>query len=69
MHNVSNIVKTLPLAVDDLSDLVKIVFVGANPPNRVYLRRICGVSRKKVKEALLWLKENNHMYRAVPSEY
>lgn len=67
MQNVPNIVKSLPLDVDDLCDILKIIFVGAKIPNRVELRRICGVNREKVHNALIWLKNNNHMYREIPS--
>lgn len=67
MQNVPNIVKSLPLDVDDLCDILKIIFVGAKIPNRVELRRICGVNREKVHSALIWLKNNNHMYRDIPS--
>ncbi|CAF3794588.1 unnamed protein product [Rotaria socialis] len=37
MHNMSNIVTSLPLDVEDLCDTLKIVFVGADIPNRVEL--------------------------------
>ena len=63
-----NIVTSLPLDVDELCDTLKIVFVGAHTPNRVQLRRICGVSRQKVRDALLWLKIHNHLYRMIPSK-
>jgi hypothetical protein len=69
MHNMPNIVTSLPLDVDDLADTLKIVFVGAHTPNRVQLRRVCGVSRQKIRNALLWLKAHNHMYRMIPSEF
>jgi len=68
MQNVPNIVKTLPFDVEDLCDTLKIIFVGARIPTRVELRRVCGVSRKKVHDALLWLKKNNYMYRNIPSK-
>lgn len=68
MQNVPNIVKSLPLDVDDLCDTLKIVFVGARIPNRVEFRRVCGVSRQKVHDALLWLKNNNYMYQNIPSK-
>ena len=64
-----NIVTSLPLDVDDLCDTLKIVFVGACTPNRVELRKICGVSRQKVRNALLWLKNHNYMYRMIPSKF
>lgn len=69
MHNMSNIVTSLPLDVEDLCDTLKVIFVGANIPNRVELRRICGVSRKKIRDALLWLKCHNYMYRMIPSKF
>ena len=62
MQNVPNIVKTLPFDVEDLCDTLKIIFVGARIPTRVELRR------KKVHDALLWLKKNNYMYRNIPSK-
>lgn len=67
MHDVPNIVESLPLDVDDLSDTLKIIFVGAQIPDRVQLRKICNVSREKIRNALLWLKNYNHMYRTIPS--
>jgi hypothetical protein len=68
MHNMPNIVTSLPLDVEDLCDTLKIVFVGARTPNRIELRKICGVSRQKIRNALLWLKKHNYMYRMIPSK-
>lgn len=68
MHNMPNIVTSLPLDVEDLCDTLKIVFVGAHIPSRVELRRVCGVSRQRIRDALLWLKNNNYMYRTIPSK-
>ena len=68
MHDMPNIVTSLPLNVDDLCDTLKIVFVGAHVPSRIELRRVCGVNRQKIHDALLWLKKHNHMYRMIPSE-
>ncbi|CAF4095943.1 unnamed protein product [Rotaria magnacalcarata] len=62
----SNIVISLPLDIEDLCDTLKIVFVGADIPNRVELRKICGVSKRKVYNALVWLKNHNSMYRMIP---
>lgn len=63
-----NIVDSLPLDVEDLCETLKIVFVGARIPNRVELRRVCGVSRQRIRDALSWLKNNNNMYRTIPSK-
>ncbi|CAF4230958.1 unnamed protein product, partial [Adineta steineri] len=66
MHNMPNIVTSLPLDVEDLSDTLKIIFIGAHTPDRVQLRRICGVRRQKIRNALIWLKNHNYMYRMIP---
>jgi hypothetical protein len=68
MQNMPNIVTSLPLNVDDLCDTLKIIFVGAHLPNRGQLRKVCGVSRQKVRDALLWLKDHNYLYRMIPSK-
>ena len=68
MHNMPNIVTSLPLDVEELSDTLKIVFVDAQTPNRVQLRKVCGVSRQRIRNALLWLKSHNYMYRMIPSK-
>jgi hypothetical protein len=68
MHNMANIVTSLPLDVEDLADTLKIVFIGSYTPDRVQLRRVCGVSRQKVRNALLWLKSHNYLYRMIPSK-
>ncbi len=69
MHNMPNIVESLPLDIEDLCDTLKIVFVGAHAPSRIDLRRVCGVSRQKVRHALLWLKRHNYMYRTISSKF
>ncbi|CAF1554051.1 unnamed protein product, partial [Adineta steineri] len=66
MHNMPNIVTSLPLDAEDLSDTLKIVFIGAHTPDRVQLRRICGVRRQNIRNALIWLKNHNYMYRMIP---
>ncbi|CAF0766459.1 unnamed protein product [Adineta steineri] len=40
MHDMPNIVTSLPLNVDDLCDTLKIVFIGAHVPSRIELRRL-----------------------------
>ena len=52
MQNMPNIVASLPLNVDELCDTLKIIFIGAHIPNREHLRKVCGVSRQKVRNAL-----------------
>ncbi|CAF4407526.1 unnamed protein product [Rotaria socialis] len=39
LQNVPNIVSSLPLTLDDLCDIVKVVFVGAQRPERLHLKK------------------------------
>jgi hypothetical protein len=68
MQNIPNIVSSLPLGVDDLCDTIKIIFIGAHKPDRQQLRKICGVKKQKVRDALLWLKKHNYLYRKILSK-
>lgn len=65
LQNVPNIVNSLPLTLDDLCDTLKVIFVGARPPERVHLKKILTVRKKKIVEALYWLKKHNVLYRNV----
>ena len=57
LQNVPNIVNSLPLILDDLCDTVKVIFVGAQHPERIYLKRILTVRKKKIVQTLHWLKK------------
>ena len=65
LQNIPNIANSLPLTLDDLCDTLKVIFVGANPPTRIHLRKVLTVRKRKVAEALQWLKKNNVLYRDV----
>ncbi|CAF4778660.1 unnamed protein product [Rotaria sp. Silwood1] len=65
LQSLPNIVNCLPLKLDDLCDTLKVIFVGAHPPERVHLKKILTVRKKKVTEALHWLKKNNILYQNV----
>lgn len=64
-QDVVNIATTLPLELDDLCDSLKVIFVGPRTPQRNQLKNILTVRKKKVFEALQWLKQNNPLYRNV----
>jgi len=64
-QNIPNIVTSLPLALDDLCDTLKVIFVGARPPERIHLRKILTVRKKKITQALYWLKQHNILYRNI----
>jgi hypothetical protein len=65
LQNVPNIVNSLPLTLDDLCDTLKVIFVGARPPERIHLRKILTVRKKKIIQALQWLKKHNVLYRNI----
>ena len=62
LQNIPNIANSLPLTLNDLCDTLKVIFVGANPPKRIHLRKVLTVRKTKVAEASHWLKRNNVLY-------
>ena len=65
LQNLPNIVNSLPLALDDLCDTVKVIFIGVRPPDRIQLKKVLTVRKKKIIEALRWLKKYNILYQNV----
>ena len=65
LQNVPSIVNSLPLTLDDLCDTVKVIFVGAQRPERIHLKKILTVRKKKIVQALHWLKKYNLLYQSV----
>ncbi|CAF2866381.1 unnamed protein product [Rotaria sp. Silwood2] len=65
LQNVPNIVNSLPLKLDDLCDTLKVIFVGARPPERIHLKKVLTVRKKKIIQALHWLKKYNVLYQNV----
>ena len=65
LQNLSSVATSLPLALDDLCETLKVIFVGSQPPKRLQLRRVLTVRKKKVMEALNWLKKYNPLYRDI----
>ena len=58
--------RALPCDVDDLTDVIKVVFVGSKPPTRRQLHNVLYVRRKKVVDALKWLKLHHPQYSNIP---
>ena len=52
LQNVPNIVNSLPLTLTDLCDTLKVIFIGPRPPDRLHLRKVLTVRKKKIIEAL-----------------
>ena len=64
-QDLSNIATSLPLSPNELSESIKIIFIGSSMPSRHHLRKILSVRRQRVFDALVWLKENNVLYSHV----
>lgn len=65
LQNIPNIATSLPLALDDLCDTLKVIFVGARLSSRIHLKKILTVRKKRIVDALNWLKRHNALYRNV----
>jgi len=65
LQNVPNIVNSLPLTLDDLCDTLKVIFIGARPPDRIHLKKVLTVRKTKIIQALQWLKKYNVLYQNV----
>ena len=65
LQNVPNIVDSLPLTLDDLCDTLKVIFIGARPPDRIHLKVVLTMRKKRIIQALQWLKKHNILYQKV----
>ncbi|CAF1560223.1 unnamed protein product, partial [Rotaria sordida] len=65
LQNVPNIVNSLPLTLADLSDTLKVIFIGARPPDRLHLKKVLTVRKKRIIQALQWLKKYNILYQNI----
>lgn len=65
LQNIPNVASSLPLKPEDLSETLKVIFVGAYPPKRIELRKVLTVRKKRVVDALIWLKKYNILYQNI----
>ncbi|CAF4042080.1 unnamed protein product [Rotaria sordida] len=65
LQNVPNIVNSLPLTLVDLCDTLKVIFIGARPSDRLHLKKVLTVRKKKIIQALQWLKKYNALYQNI----
>lgn len=64
----SAIAKILPPPLDDISTPMCVIFVGSTPPSDEWLRekaKPLAVRREKVRDALMWLKLHNPLYKDI----
>ena len=64
-QNISDIVKTLPLSLNGLVDIIKVIFVGRTCPKRDQLQSILTVRREILRKARHWLHRNNNLYKDI----
>ena len=67
-QNPSQLATVLPPALEDIITPICVVFVGAEPPSKEWLRTKAKpliVRRERVRRALEWLKRNNTLYEDV----
>lgn len=58
----------LPSSLESVSSLMCVVFVGSKAPTKEWLKtkaKPLVVRREKVRKALLWLRQNNDLYRDI----
>jgi hypothetical protein len=68
----SAISKILPPSIDEISTPICVIFVGSSPPTNEWLREKAKpliVRREKVRNALIWLKTHNHLYKDIVINY
>ncbi|CAF1608295.1 unnamed protein product, partial [Adineta ricciae] len=64
-QNVVNIAESLPLTLDQLCESLKIIFIGTQLPEKIRVKSILTVRKKKILNALQWLRQNNPLYRNI----
>ncbi|CAF1541738.1 unnamed protein product, partial [Rotaria sp. Silwood1] len=64
-QNISDIARCLPLSLNTLPEIIKIIFVGRTFPKKDRIRSILTVRRDIVRKALIWLSKNNILYKDV----
>ena len=62
----------LPRSVDDIVRYMCVVFVGSNRPTQEWLKekaKPLSVRRERIKRALIWLRDNNDLYKDIKINY
>ena len=64
----SAIANILPPPIDEISTPICVIFVGSSPPTDEWLQKKAkplAVRREKVRDALIWLKAHNKLYKDI----
>ena len=65
VNDVVGVSRVLPLSINDVAEQICVIWVGLNTPKLKDISRLMSVSRSHVSQALLWLKENNLLYKDI----
>ncbi len=64
-NDVVGVSRILPPSIDDVVEQIRVIWVGPNTPKPKDISMLMSVSRRRVCRALLWLKENNPLYKDI----
>ncbi len=68
-QDTQSLVSCLPLDIDILPDIIKVVFIGNRKPSKRQLKKVLQVRRKKVMDALKCLKEIHELYKDIQLDH
>ncbi|KAJ3817645.1 hypothetical protein F5880DRAFT_1459829, partial [Lentinula raphanica] len=71
-QKVSQVATVLPPTLDELAAPICVVFVGSRRPSQDWLRKHAkplAICPSRVRRALIWLKEHNHLYRNIQIDH
>ena len=64
-NDVIGVSRILPLSINNIAENICVIWVGLNTPRPKDISSLMSVSRRRVHQALLWLKWNNLLYQDI----
>ncbi len=64
-NDVVGVSRILPPSIDDVLEQIRVIWVGPNTPEPKDISMLMSVSKRRVCQALFWLKENNPLYKDI----
>ncbi len=64
-NDIVGVSRILPPSINDVAEQIRVIWVGPNTPKPKDISSLMSVSRRRVSQALVWLKENNRLYRDI----
>ena len=65
MSSISNKIEEFPVNVKELSNVIKLVFIGNTRPQKRHLKHILTVRRQVIIDALEFLRKHHYMYKDI----